>query len=164
MSELILIVQTHGQVEGGSEAILKEDPCIGDLHDALLALGHAIEQETLIFIDEIEDPLPRERHHPIPHIHHGSRIHVGHLYTIHTTVHFLGKSFDNNFPPGTRVASVKHWAATRFGMKPRDAAEHVLQLCGSPQRPSPDTAIHELVHGHDHKLCFDLVPEKRVEG
>jgi hypothetical protein len=24
--------------------------------------------------------------------------------------------------------------------------------------------LHQLVHGHACELCFDLVPEKRVEG
>jgi hypothetical protein len=40
----------------------------------------------------------------------------------------------------------------------------VLQICNSADRPPSDTPLHQLVHGHDCSLCFDLVPEKRVEG
>jgi hypothetical protein len=49
-------------------------------------------------------------------------------------------------------------------MDPKDAAEHVLQLCNSTDRPPSDTPLHQLVHGPHCALCFDLVPEKRVEG
>jgi hypothetical protein len=49
-------------------------------------------------------------------------------------------------------------------LSPKDAAEHVLQLCNSTERPPSDTPLHQLVQGHACELCFDLVPEKRVEG
>jgi hypothetical protein len=59
---------------------------------------------------------------------------------------------------------VKAWAAQTFKLSAKDAAEHVLQLCNSTDRPPSDTPLHQLVHGHGCELCFDLVPEKRVEG
>jgi hypothetical protein len=52
----------------------------------------------------------------------------------------------------------------KFGLNPKDAAEHVLQLCGSTKRPVTDTPLNELLAKHECALCFDLIPEKRVEG
>jgi hypothetical protein len=51
-----------------------------------------------------------------------------------------------------------------FGLSPKDAAEHVLQLCDSADHPPTDTLLHQLLSGHACALCFDPVPEKRVEG
>ena len=42
--------------------------------------------------------------------------------------------------------------------------EHVLQICNSKERPSSDTPLAALAHGCGCNVCFDLVPEKRVEG
>ena len=83
---------------------------------------------------------------------------------IKTTVHFLDKTAEHEFAPGARVRAVKEWAVQTFKQSPKDAAEHVLQLCHSTERPSSDTPLHQLVQGHACDLCFDLVPEKRVEG
>jgi hypothetical protein len=58
---------------------------------------------------------------------------------------------------------VKAWAVREFHLDHKDAAEHVLQLCESAERPSGDTPLHTLLHG-GCALCFNLVPEKRVEG
>jgi hypothetical protein len=59
---------------------------------------------------------------------------------------------------------VKEWAVHKFELNPKDAAEHVLQLCQSTDRPSTDTPLLQLVGDHACTLCFDLVPDKRVEG
>ena len=59
---------------------------------------------------------------------------------------------------------MKEWAARTFKMDPKDAAEHVLQICKSTERPASNTPLQQLVQGHTCAVCFDLVPEKRVEG
>jgi hypothetical protein len=91
-------------------------------------------------------------------------VHVTRCHRIKTTVHFLEKTAEHEFPPGARVRAVKEWAARIFKLDPKDAAEHVLQLCNATERPPSDTPLHQLVHGLSCDLCFDLVPEKRVEG
>ena len=40
---------------------------------------------------------------------------------------------------------MKAWAAHTFKLSPKDAAEHVLQICKSTKRPAADTPLHELV-------------------
>ena len=163
MSNITIFVQTHGRADI-LEAELAAAATVGELHDRLAALGIPVETETVIFVDEAEEHLPPERHHPIHGLKHGSRIHVGHCKKIAVTVHFHDKTKEHNFAPGARVSAVKQWAVAKFELPPKDAADHVLQLCGSSTRPATDTPLHQLVQGHDFALCFDLVPEKRVEG
>jgi hypothetical protein len=163
MSKALVFIQVHG----GSEILEAEislTATVGELHDMLASLGVAVGTETLIFIDEAEEHEHRERHELLRRVKHGSRIHVGRCKRIATTVNFLDKSETHEFPPGAHVRAAKEWAVQVFRLDPKDAAEHVLQLCNSTDRPPSDTPLHQLVHGHECALCFDLVPEKRVEG
>jgi hypothetical protein len=163
MSKTIIFIQVHGQ-PGVLEAELAEAATLGDLHDALAGVGVQVDTETFIFIDEAEDHLHGDRDKPVHGLKHGARVHISRCHRIKTTVHFLDKTAEHPFPPGARVRAVKAWAVHRFGLDPKDAAEHVLQICNATERPSSDTPLHCLVHGHECAVCFDLVPEKRVEG
>ncbi len=163
MSKTIIFIQVHGR-SSVLEAELPEAATVGALHDALAAVGVQVDAETFVFIDEAEEHLHGERHEPVHGLKHGARIHVCRCHRIKTTVHFLEKSAEHLFPPGARVRAVKAWAVHHFGMDPKDAAEHVLQICNSSDRPPTDTPLHQLVQGHHCMVCFDLVPEKRVEG
>jgi hypothetical protein len=163
MSKTIIFIQVHGR-PGVLEAELTEAATLGSLHDTLAAVGVQVDAETFIFIDEAEEHLHGERHEQVHGMKHGTRIHVCRCHRIKTTVNFLEKTAEHSFPPGARVRAVKAWAVHKFGIDPKDAAEHVLQICTSPDRPPSDTPLHQLVHGHHCTVCFDLVPEKRVEG
>ena len=169
MSKFIVFIHAHGR-PGVLEAELPATATVGELHDALAAAGVELGAETHIFIDEAEGNLAGERHDPVHGLKHGCRVHVCRCRRIATTVHFLEKTAERDFSPGARVRKVKDWAVHHFELNPKDAAEHVLQLCSSAERPPSDTPLHQLVtaqgrnHGHTCKLCFDLVPDKRVEG
>ncbi len=175
MSKITVFVQVHGR-PGVLEAELPAATTVGNLHDALAAAGVQLDPETFIFIDEAEDHIGGERNDPIHGLKHGCRVHVCRCKHIKTTVHYLEKTAERDFSPGARVRKVKDWAVHRFELNPKDAAEHVLQLCNSTERPSSDTPLHQLLAGQDHhgghdhhhghgcSLCFDLVPDKRVEG
>jgi len=157
MSKPIIFIQVHGRPEI-VEAELSEVATIGELYDVLTAVGIEMNSETFVFIDEAEEHQAGERHHPI------SSFHVCHCKRIRTTVHFLNHTAEREFAPGARVRAVKEWAVEKFKINPKDAAEHVLQLCNSTKRPPSDTRLNELVQLHECSVCFDLVPEKRVEG
>lgn len=163
MSNVLIFIQAHDRSDI-LEAEISAVATVGELHDALEVLGVTVDAETFIFVDEAEEHEDKERHEPLRHVKHGSRVHVGRCRRIATTVNFLDKSEAREFPPGARVRAIKEWAVHTFDLNPKDAAEHVLQLCNSPDRPTTDTPLHQLVHGHHCALCFDLVPEKRVEG
>jgi hypothetical protein len=162
MTKIPVFVQVHGR-QGLIEVEVPETVTLGDLHEALKAAGIPIE-DALIFVDESEEPETRPHHEHLPHMKHGCRIHVCHCKRIKTTVHFAHKTVEHEFAPGTRVRAVKALAVKKLEMDARDAAEHVLQLCGSTDRPASDTPLAQLVHHHRCEVCFDLVPDKRVEG
>jgi hypothetical protein len=157
-----IFIQPQGR-PGIIETTLKEAATLGDLHEALAAAGVPINADTFIFIDEAEEHLHGERHHPLPGIKRGARIHVTRCKRIKATVHFLDETEEREFPPGARVRAVKAQAVHAFRLTPQDAADHVLQICGSTERPASDTPLHELAQS-SCAVCFDLVPEKRVEG
>lgn len=163
MSKLTVFIHAHGR-PGILEAELSEAATIGELYGVFAALGITIDAETFVFIDEAEQHQHHEHHHPIGGLKHGSRIHVCRCKRIKTSVNFTDKTDTREFAPGTRVKSVKEWAVQVFKLSPKDAAEHVLQICNSSKRPSTDTRLNELVKPHECSLCFDLVPEKRIEG
>jgi hypothetical protein len=177
MSKLIIFVQVHDRA-GIIEAELPKASTLGDFYDALKVAGVELDTETFIFVGESEQHVSGERHDPILGLVHGCRIHISRCARIKTTVHYLEKPGDREFSPGTRLRTVKEWAVAKFELNPKDAAEHVLQLCKSTERPSSDTPLQQLVsghhghddhghgntHGHDCAICFDLVPDKRVEG
>lgn len=163
MPNIIVFVQTHGR-QNILEAELAAEATFGELYDALAKVGLSADDDTFVFLDEAEDALRGERHERVPGIKHGSRIHVGRCHRIAVTVHYLNKIHEHPFAPGRRVRAVKEWAVRKFELSPKDAAEHVLQICKSTERPSSDTPLHQLVQGNECKLCFDLVPEKQVEG
>ena len=163
MSNLTIFIQIYDH-PGILEREIHEAATIADLHDVLAAAGVVHDADTFIFVDEFELEQRPERHHPVSGLKHGSRIHVCRCKRVKTTVHFLEKTAEHEFPPGTRLRTVKEWAVREFKLNPKDAAEHVLQMCSSTKRPPTDTPLHELLPDRTCALCFDLVPEKRVEG
>jgi hypothetical protein len=162
LTETVIFFQVHGK-PGIIEAKLPDRPTLDHLHEALVRAGVAIEGIN-IFIDESERHEQGKRSEPLAHIKHGSRVHVTHCARIKTTVNFLEKQVTRDFPPGAKVQNVKDWVVGKFEIDPKDAAAHVLRLCNSTQQPPTDTRLIELVRGRECGLCFDLVPDKRVEG
>ena len=163
MTKHIIFIQVQAR-PGIIEAEVIEAATIGELRAAIEAVGVALDAETHIFVDEAEEPLLGEHHHAVLGVKRGMRVHVSRCKRIKTTVHYLEGSAEHEFAPGARVRAVKAWAVRTFKLTPKDAAEHVLQICQSTKRPAADTPLHELVEGHACSLCFDFVPEKRVEG
>jgi hypothetical protein len=163
MSKPIIFIQVQGR-PGILEAEVPEAATLGELHEALAAVGAPVDAGTFVFIDESENHEQGEHGQRVERLKRGSRVHLSHCRRIKTTVHYLDKTAERDFPPGARVRAVKDWAVRTFTLSPKDAAEHVLQICNSMKRPSSDTPLHELVQGLGCALCFDLVPEKRVEG
>jgi hypothetical protein len=163
MAQSILFVQVQGDARI-IEVATGENVTASELHGALSSAGIPVGPEFFVFIDEAEEHISIEGDRPVSGAKHGARVHVTRCRRIKTTVHYLEKTIEREFPPGARVRSVKTWAAHEFHLDHKDAAEHVLQICNSKVRPASDTPLYILVAGHDCAICFDLVPEKRVEG
>lgn len=121
--------------------------------------------EMLVFIEDEDEPLTHECGLPRRHGDGGPpRLHVHRCRRVEVSVMFNGVKEDRQLGPGKTVAAVKRWAAKAFGMAPADAAEHVLQLVGTSDRPDADTHIGALASCPECMVAFDLVPLKRVEG
>lgn len=163
MAECVLFVQSQGQ-PGIVEVVVPDTITESEMYRALEAAGVLGTGDVLIFIEEAELHLQRHEHHPAHGIHHGARVHLAHCHKIRTTVHYQDRTVQCDFPPGAKIKSVKAWAVREFNLAHKDAAEHVLQLCGLRERPASDTPLHVLVPLGKCEICFDLVPEKRVEG
>ena len=94
------------------------------------------------------------------------RVHVHRCKRVAVSVNFNAGQKTDDFPPSTTVKRLKKWAEGKkgFDLSEADAADHLLQVCGSAERPDEDTHIGSLVEVPDCSLCFDLVPKSRVEG
>ncbi len=163
MSQTLLFVQIQGDARI-IELAVAERVSEAEFHNALAATGVPLAPELFVFIDEADEHVPCEGNRLVEGLGHGARVHVARCRRIKTTIHFLDKTVEHVFAPGTRVHTVKKWAAHEVQLDHKDAAEHVLQICNSAKRPPSDTPLHALVHSEDCAVCFDLVPEKRVEG
>lgn len=163
LTETVNFLQVHGK-PGVIETKLPPNPTIGDLVEALKIAGTAVDKDALVFLDEDEESLGHDQKAPLRSLKPGSRIHVSTCRRIRTTVHFLEKTAHRDFAPGVRVRAVKAWAVREFKLEPKDAGEHVLRVCNSTTIPATDTPLHELAERGQCSVCFDLVPDKRVEG
>lgn len=163
MSKNTFFLQIDGQT-AIADFDIDGAPSAKNLFDRLSEAGMAVADDMFVFIDEAETPLKRDCAEPVNELRHGARIHISRCRKIATTVRFVDKTVERAFSPGVRLRTVKLWAAREFDLDRKDSAEHVLQLCGSKTRPPSDTPLHALVSGCDCAVCFDLVPEKRVEG
>ena len=162
MPKLTLFVQIQGE-PNVVEVAVNENLTESELLKALLGAGISLSPDQFVFIDEIEEPISNDGKRPAED-RQGTRVHVARCRRIKTTVNYLERTIERDFAAGARVRSVKKWAMKEFELDKKDAAEHVLQLCKSAQRPSSDTPLHALVQGSNCVVCFDLVPEIRVEG
>jgi len=163
MSKTLVFIQVQGR-PGIVEVEIPTPATVGDIHDALKQLGIEIDKDMATFVDESERHEREDRQAEIENVKRGCRIHLTRCRKVDVTVHFLNKTIECVFPPGARVRAVKEWAVREFKINPTDAGEHVLQLCNSTKQPPTDTPLAELVQDRSCDVCFDLVPEKRVEG
>ncbi|HMP07228.1 MAG TPA: hypothetical protein PJ982_12825 [Lacipirellulaceae bacterium] len=132
---------------------------------AQLAKKHGLGADVLAFVEDGEEPADNGKHLGQIAEATGVKLHLHRCRRIEVTVTFNNETVDDKFAPGTTVARVKRWAAEKkFGMSPEETGEHVLQLAGAKDRPSPSTHIGALVKHGKCALAFDLVPDERVNG
>ena len=132
---------------------------------AILAEKHGLAGDLLLFLEDGDEPVDEVI---IVREHAGDcgiKIHLHRCRHVEVAVTFNGEAVHHRFAPGSTVARVKRWAAEhKFGMSPEEASEHVLQLAGSHDRPSPGTHLGTLVTCPHCRLAFQLVPDERVNG
>lgn len=158
---VFIAIQHHDRLV---EVDLPDDAPIEIVHASIKEAGIEIEEDLILFHDEDDEPIDWKGPKRPGHIKHGAKLHLTRCRKIEVTIHFLDQTECHHFAPGARVRRVKAWAVKHFKLAERDAAEHVLQLCNSTDRPPTDTPLHKLTKQGHCELCFDLVPDVRVEG
>ena len=132
---------------------------------ALIIEKHGLEGDVLIFLEDSDEPLDETvvvRQHVGPT---GLKAHLHRCRHVEVDVRFNNETVHHRFGPGATIARVKRWAAEhKFGMTPEEASEHVLQILGTQERPSPGTHLGALTSCPNCRLAFDLVPDQRVNG
>jgi hypothetical protein len=132
---------------------------------ALIIEKHGLEGDVLIFLEDSDEPLDETvvvRQHVGPT---GLKAHLHRCRHVEVDVRFNNETVHHRFGPGATIARVKRWAAEhKFGMTPEEASEHVLQILGTQDRPSPGTHLGALTKCPHCRLAFDLVPDQRVNG
>lgn len=157
------------QGEGIRDIMLIRVPQAGTVRDILTAArgaGLTAAEGVDLSLEDEEAAVDLDLPIAATPIKHRSRIHVHRCRKVAVTVSFNGAQKDETFGPGATVKRVKRWAVGKqaFDLSDVDAAEHVLQLSGSSERPDEDLHIGTLVTHPRCSVSFDLVPKIRVEG
>lgn len=90
-------------------------------------------------------------------------IHLHKCRLVAVDLHFGDATKHRRFTPSTTVGVVTRWARRKLRLDPAAAAEYVLQICKTNERPRPHQHLGELVEG-TCALCFDLVKEITPQG
>ena len=132
---------------------------------ARLTAKHCAGADMRLFLEDGEEPLEETVAVGTVAGPAGAKLHLHRCQHVEVSVSFAGESVERSFGPGVTVASIKRWAAQRnFGMTEEEAAEHLLQIAGTHDRPAPGTHIGSLAACPACRVAFDLVPDERVNG
>jgi hypothetical protein len=132
---------------------------------ALLVKKHGLDAGVVVFIEDQDEPADEATLKCECHRLGNSPIHLHRCRHVAVAVTFNGETVRQEFAPGATVARVKRWAAEiKFGMSEEEAGEHVLQVVGTHDRPSPATHVGALVTHGQCRIAFNLVPQERVNG
>jgi hypothetical protein len=140
---------------------VEHDTSPQQLRQSVLELFATPAEEVILFVEDEDDENALVVLVEIPE---GLRVHAHRLRSIEVKVRYAGNEVRRAFRPGATVAKVKRWATADLRISPSDAAEMMLQVSGTNNRPDADVHIGTLVHAPAHRLAFDLVPSPRVNG
>jgi hypothetical protein len=162
-----IFVQAEGLREIRVIEVVKQGT-VRDVVSAAAAQGiaTATAASSRVFAEDREDEIPLNATLEAAGVGDGDSLHIHRCKRIGVTVHFNGNEKSQSFAPGTTVNRVKEWAVSKkaFNLNDVDAAEHVLQIVGTRDRPDEDVHIGTLTTTPSCALDFDLVPKVRVEG
>jgi len=159
-------IEIFYQLEGATEILhitAPPDESFGALK-VRIAAKHGLAAGLAIFLEDADDLVDEAVTVGALAKPTGCKVHLHRCRHIMVTVAFAGRRLEHEFRPATTVARVKHWAAQQLGMSKEDAGEHVLQLSGTHDRPTPSTHIGTLTNHPVCRVAFDLVPDERVNG
>jgi len=162
-------IEVFVQGEGILEIVLVRVLRTGTVRDIVMAargVGATAADGAALFMEEEDSVIDLDMPIAATPIKHRSRIHVHRCRRVTVTVAFNGVQKVEAFPSAATIKRVKRWAVGNrgFNLSDVDAAEHVLQVSGSSDRPDEDVHVGTLVGHPPCSVSFDLVPKIRVEG
>lgn len=163
-------IEIFAQGEGISEIIFVRVPSAGTVRDLLAAVSDRMRIEEhqaekfFVFVEDADVPLDHGASLEAAGVRHRGRVHIHRCRRVTVTINFTSRQEVHPFPPSATIARVHDWACHKFDLADVDAAEHVLQICGTATRPDEDTHLGTLVQHPACAICFDLVAKQRVEG
>lgn len=166
MTKLQIFVQAQGRREIGVLE-LPAHATVRDLIAAAQAQGFGSKDATCsVYREDAEGALSPNATLEAAGVGDRSSVHVSQCTRVAVTVHFNGAQRTATFGPGVPMHRVKQWAVGKqgFDLTPVDAAEHVLQITGTQERPDEDVHVGALAHAPTCAVEFDLVAKVRVEG
>lgn len=152
------------------------------LREVLVRIGiiHEGAKEILVFTGECEEALCEgdniedgtDTHAPVDidltvavleiekhrHVHCHTCKHVG------VEVSFNGRGKRHKFSPSATIETATAWARKKFQLDPAAAADYVLEIPGTSDKPRPDKHLGELVKSGICSISFDLVKEVTPQG
>lgn len=131
---------------------------------ARIIQSHGLTPDVLLFLEDADELLDEARALGDIIGSKGGKVHVHRCKRVAVTVAFAGRHLEHSFGPGSTIARIKRWATNKLGMSDTDATEHVFQITGTHERPTPSTHVGTLVHCPDCRIAFDLVADQRVNG
>ncbi len=132
---------------------------------AIVVEKHGLSPDVMIFVEDDDEPIDEAILLKERASSKGLKVHFHRCRHVEVTVTFNQEMVKDRFSPSATVARVKRWAAEKkFGMSDEEAGEHVLQIAGTHDRPTPGLHIGSLIDGKTCGLAFDLVPDERVNG
>ena len=170
MDEVQIFIQSEGKreiriLELSAHATVRE---LIEAAQALdIATAHSGGDDVVAVYTEIDSvPLSVDVTLVAAGLGHHSSVHMSRCKQVMVKVRYNGKDISDSFGPGVPMYRVKEWAVGKkgFNLTPVDAAEHVLQLTGTSDRPDEDVHIGSLVGKTGCCVEFDLVAKVRVEG
>jgi hypothetical protein len=152
--------ESLGRIE---HAIFSADATLAHALEAIRA-KHSIDGASVLYLEDADEPAKLTTLLNDIAISGAVKIHLHRCRLIRVSVTF-NSTKEHRFAPAATVARMKRWATDKaFPMSPEEAAEHVLQISGTTERPSPGTHVGTLA-AHPHcDVRFDLVPNERVNG
>lgn len=162
MTDIPLFLQFEGdpRIE---MVTLREDARVADVRARAVALGFPALADALVFHQGDDQPLDEKRSLKAQKVAQKDRLCLHHCRQLHVTIRFAGEDKQHPFPASATIAEVKAWYVDKIDMPEKDASEHVLQVAGTEDRPSPDVMIGSL-KSEQCRIALSLVPIKRVEG
>lgn len=128
--------------------------------------GAVVDETTAVYVEDSEEPLHLGVRLEAAGVGQHSRVHAHRCRKVNVAINFDREQKSHAFPAAATVGRVFTWATGKHGfdLPEVDAVEHLLQLCGSADRPDEDAHIGTLTQASACTVCFDLVPKQRVEG